>query len=183
MEFVAEDILQVGLALDLAVRQVLELGPGGVGQTEWEVLNDEILIVGLSCSIGQLVVLEPYSGVGGTSVPGDMRRRSKAWAEGRITDPSPEGLRFGPVGARAPTVLVVVACPLLLGDLGLLASVPPGIDRVACILLLTHSVVYQRGRGMMTRSRSAITLSQASRGTRPSRGSVIPKAGVTSPAP
>lgn len=105
------------------------------------------------------------------------------WREGRVANPSPEDPRSGSIGARAPAVPVVVVRLFLLVELGLLGGAPPGIDRVTHVSLLTDSVMYLHGRGVVTRSGSVIALSRASRGTQLSQGSVIPEADVALPAP
>ena len=45
LEIALKDLDQVGPVMNLMREQVLEPGSGGVGQKEWEVLNDELVIL------------------------------------------------------------------------------------------------------------------------------------------
>ena len=56
-----------------------------------EVLDDEVVIIHSSSSIGEPTVFEPYTGVGLLGVPGDVGGRSEALLEQRFLDASTKG--------------------------------------------------------------------------------------------
>ena len=61
---------------------MLELVP----HTDGEVLNDEVVIIHSSSSVGEPKVFEPYSRVCLPSILGDVGRRSEALREWRSLD-------------------------------------------------------------------------------------------------
>ena len=56
-----------------------------------EVLNDEVVIIHSSGSVGEPEVFEPYTGVRLPGILGDVGRRSEALWERRSLDTSAEG--------------------------------------------------------------------------------------------
>jgi hypothetical protein len=77
--------------LDLVAGQVLEPRARGVAEVERQILDHEEIIsrpTGVAC---ELVVLEPYAGVGIPIVPRYVGRGPEAREELRITDAPAEG--------------------------------------------------------------------------------------------
>ena len=56
-----------------------------------EVLDDEVVIIHSSSSVGEPKVFEPYTGVCLPDVPGDVGGRSKALWERRFLDVATKG--------------------------------------------------------------------------------------------
>ena len=59
--------------------------------TDGEVLNDEVVIIHSSGSVGELEVFEPYTGVRLLSVPDDVGGRSEALWERCFLDEMSKG--------------------------------------------------------------------------------------------
>jgi hypothetical protein len=77
LEVPDEDSTQVGPAIDLGVRQVLEPRPRGVAEVEWQVLYDEEVVCRSSRVACEPIVLKSHAGVGVPIVPGYVGRAGK----------------------------------------------------------------------------------------------------------
>ena len=69
-----EDVLEVCPRVDAIHEEMLEPCSGTFCEVEWQVLDDEEIIVHRACSIGEAKVFQPYSGVGVHGVLDDVRR-------------------------------------------------------------------------------------------------------------
>jgi hypothetical protein len=90
---------------------MLQPGPDGVGEEQWEVADDEIVIVRSTQLAGQPVVRKPQFWPRFPRVLGDSSRGSEPGRERRPSYGPAEGLRTKWFGRGAPILLIVVASP------------------------------------------------------------------------
>ena len=69
-----------------------------------EILNDEVVIIHSSGSVGKPEVFEPYTEIRLSSILGDVGRRSEALWERRSLDVSAKGLGSRAIWARTPVI-------------------------------------------------------------------------------
>jgi hypothetical protein len=90
---------------------MLQPGPGGVGEEQGEVADDEVVIVRSTQLAGQPVVRKPQLRPCFPRVLGDGRRGPEPGRERRPSYGPAEGLRTWWFGRGAPILLAVVASP------------------------------------------------------------------------
>jgi hypothetical protein len=111
LEISSESLDQVVPNGDLRRRQMLQPGPGGVGEEQGEVANDEVAVVRSSQLAGQPVVRKPQLRPRFPRVLGDGSRGLELGRERRPSYGPAEGLRTWWFGRGAPILLAVVASP------------------------------------------------------------------------
>jgi hypothetical protein len=84
LEIACEYLPEILPAADDLSRQMIQSGPGIVGQVDAEELDDEKVIVRRTLLAGKLVVLRPDTGVSFTIVLDDAARRSEALWEASV---------------------------------------------------------------------------------------------------
>jgi hypothetical protein len=92
---------------------MLQLGPGGVGEEQGEVADDEVVIVCSTQLAGQPVVREPQFRPCFPRVLSDGSRGSEPGRERRPSYGPAESLRTGWFGQGAPILPAVIAPPRL----------------------------------------------------------------------
>jgi hypothetical protein len=107
LEVSSESLDQVVPVGDLRRRQMLQPGPGGVGEEQGEVADDEIVIIRSTQLAGQPVVRKPQFQPRFPRVLGDSSRGSEPGQERRPA----EGLWTRWFGRGSPILLAVVASP------------------------------------------------------------------------
>jgi hypothetical protein len=90
---------------------MLQSGPGGVGEEQGEVADDEVVIVRSTQLAGQLIVREPQFRACFPRVLGDGSRGSEPGRERRPSYGPAESLRTGWFGRGTPILPAVVASP------------------------------------------------------------------------
>ena len=80
-----------------------------IGQEQWEVANNEIVIIRATGLTGKPIVFEPKPGVCFSRIFRDIGGRSVPWRESSVEDVPTEGLRAWQAGAQAPDLAIVVA--------------------------------------------------------------------------
>ena len=105
LEVSGEGFDQVVPVGDLRRRQMLQPGPGGVGEEEREVADDEVVVVRSSQLAGQPVVRKPQLRPCFPRVLGDGSRGSEPGREWRPSYGPAEGLRTRWFGRGAPILL------------------------------------------------------------------------------
>jgi hypothetical protein len=111
LEVSSESLNQLVPVGDLRGRQMLHPGPGGVGEEQGEVADDEVVIVRPSRMAGQPVVCKPELRPYFPRVLGDGSRGPEPSWERRPSYGPAEGLRTWWFGRGAPILLAVVASP------------------------------------------------------------------------
>jgi hypothetical protein len=111
LEVSSEGLDQVIPVGDLRRRQMLQPGPGGAGEEQGEVTDDEVVIVRSTQLAGQSVVRKPQLRPCFPQVLGDGSRGSEPGRERRPSYGPAEGLRTWWFGRGAPILLIVVASP------------------------------------------------------------------------
>ena len=85
--------------MDAVRGEMLEPCSGIFHKVEWQVLDDEEIIVRHACSVGEVEVFQPYGRVGVSGVFDDIWRRTEACREWCLQDPFCECLQS--IGVRA----------------------------------------------------------------------------------
>ena len=80
-----------------------------IGQEQWEVANNEIVIIRSTGLTSKTIVFEPKPRVCLSIIFRDVGRWSVPWRESSVEDVSAEGLRAWQAKARAPVLATVVA--------------------------------------------------------------------------
>ena len=80
-----------------------------IGQEQWKVADNKIVIIRSTGLAGKPIILEPQSEVHFPRVFWDVGWWSVPWREGSVDDVSTEGLRPRQVGAQASVLAAVVA--------------------------------------------------------------------------
>jgi hypothetical protein len=111
LEVSSEGLDQVVPVGDLRRRQMLQPGPGGVGEEQGKVADDEIVVVRSSQLACQPVVRKPQLWPCFPRVLGDGSRGPEPGREWRPSYGLAEGLRTWWFGRGAPILLIVVASP------------------------------------------------------------------------
>jgi hypothetical protein len=111
LEISSESLDQVVPVGDLRRRQMLQPGPGGIGEEQREVADDEVVVVRSSQLAGQPVVHKPQLRPCFPGVLGDGSRGPEPGRERRPSYGPAEGLRTWWFGRGAPILLAVVASP------------------------------------------------------------------------
>jgi hypothetical protein len=94
LEVVAEDLPKILPAINRVPGQVVELGPGHVGQVNAKKLDDEEVIVGPAHLACKVVILQPHAGVGFAVIPDNVVWHPKTLQETRVAHVAPKS--FGP---------------------------------------------------------------------------------------
>ena len=99
LEVLHEDLFQVRPTLDSIGRKVFQPCSRRIGQEQWKVADNEIIIICSTGLAGKPTIPEPQSGVRFPRVFLDVGWWSVPWWEGDVEDVSAEGLRLWQVGA------------------------------------------------------------------------------------
>ena len=91
MEIPDEDPLKVRPVVDAVAREEFEPRSNMFPHTDGEVLNDEVVIIHPSSSVGEPKVFEPYTGIHFPGVFSDVARWSKALWEWHYLDTIAKG--------------------------------------------------------------------------------------------
>jgi len=91
LEVPDEDPLEVHPVADAVVQEKFKPCSNMLPHADGEVLNDEMVIIHSSGSVGESEVFEPYTGVRLLDILGDIGRRSEALWERRSLDASAKG--------------------------------------------------------------------------------------------
>ena len=91
IEIPNEDPLKIRLVADAVAREEFEPCSNMFPHADGEVLNDKVVIIHSSGSVGEPEVFEPYTGVHLPGILGDVGRRSEALWERRSLDASAKG--------------------------------------------------------------------------------------------
>ena len=91
LEMPDEDLLEVRLVVDAVRQEEFEPCSNMVPHADGEILNDEVVIIHSSDSIGELEVFEPYTRVPSLDVSGDVGGWSKALWERHSLDATTKG--------------------------------------------------------------------------------------------
>jgi hypothetical protein len=113
-------------------------GLGGVGEEQWKVADDEVVIVRSTQLAGQPVVREPQFGLCLPLVLGDGSQGSEPGRERRPSYGSAESPRTGWFGRGAPILPAVIASPTP----GVVASAHPLVEvgsTVAAVVLVAEA--------------------------------------------
>ena len=95
--------------MDGAGRKVLQPRSCRIGEEQWKVADNEVIIICTTGLTGKLIVFKPKHGVCLPGVLRDVGRWSIPWRERIIEDVMAEGLRAWQARARALVLAVVVA--------------------------------------------------------------------------
>ena len=109
LEVSHEDLLQIHPTLDCVGRQVFQPCPGRIGQEQWKVADNEVIIICTTGLTGKPIVFKPKSGVCLPRVFRDIGRWSIPWRECSVEDVPAEGLRPWQAKTWAPVLVAVVA--------------------------------------------------------------------------
>ena len=99
-----EDPLEVRLVADAVVREEFKPFPNMFPHADGEILDDEIVIIHPSGSVGEPEIFEPNTGVCLLGVLGDVGGRSEALWERRSLDTPVKGPWSWALRARTPVV-------------------------------------------------------------------------------
>jgi hypothetical protein len=115
-------------------------GLGGVGEEQWKVADDEVVIVRSTQLAGQPVVREPQFGLCLPLVLGDGSRGSEPGQERRPSYGPTESLRTGWFWRGAPILPAVVASPTpgVVASAHLLVEVGPTVAAVVLVAEATQ---------------------------------------------
>ena len=148
LEVFHKDLLQICLTLDCVGRKVFQPRPGRIGQEQWEVADNEVIIIRTTGLIGKPIVFQPKAGVCLPGVFRDVGRWSIPWRECSIEDVPAEGLRPWQARARAPVLATIVASAVsrmiaVAGSFPWVAvGAPAGIDGAACVVIAAETLMY-----------------------------------------
>ena len=95
--------------MDGVGQKVLQPRSCRIGEEQWKVADNEVIIIRTTGLTGKPIVFKPKSRVCFPRIFRDIGRRSIPWWEGCVEDVSAEGLRARQAGARAPVLAAVVA--------------------------------------------------------------------------
>ena len=104
LEISDEDPLEVHLVADAVMREEFEPCSNMFPHVDGEVLNDEVVIIHSSGSVGEPEVFEPYTRICFLGVFGDVGRRSEALWEWRFLDATAKDPWSRAIRARTPVV-------------------------------------------------------------------------------
>ena len=93
LEVSHEDLFQVRPTLDYVGRKVFQPCSCRIGQEQWKVADNEVIIIRITGLAGKPIVFEPKSGARLPRVLRDIGRWSVPWQESSIEDVPAEGLR------------------------------------------------------------------------------------------
>ena len=91
LEVPNEDPLEICLVVNAVVREEFEPRSNMFPHIDGEVLNDEVIIIHSSRSVGEPKVFEPYTGIRLPGIFGDVARWPKALWERRSLDAPAKG--------------------------------------------------------------------------------------------
>ena len=126
--------------------------PHQIGQEQWKVVDNEIIIIHSTGLASKLIILEPQSRVCFPGVFWDVGRRSVPRWEDGVEDVLAKGLRPHQVGARDSVLTVVVASATtrVVDRASLLpriaAGTPTGIEGVVRVTVAAETLIH-RDRG------------------------------------
>jgi hypothetical protein len=138
LEVAGEGLDQVVLVGDLPRRQMLQLGPSGVGEKQGEVADDEVVIVRSTRLAGQSVVREPQFRPCLPRILCDGSWGSEPGREQRSSYGPAESLRTGWFRRRTPILPAIVESPMP----GVVASAHPLVEvgsTVAVVVLVAEA--------------------------------------------
>ena len=148
LEVSYKDLFQVRPTLDSVGRKVFQPCSRQIGQEQWKVADNEIVIIRSTGLASKPIILEPQSGVCFPRVFQDVGWWSVPWWEGGIEDVSAEGLRSRQVGARASVLAAVVASAttrviVAASSLSqIVAGMSAGVEGVACITVAAETLMH-----------------------------------------
>ena len=93
LEVSHKDLLQIRPTLDCVGRQVFQPCPSRIGQEQWKVADNEVVIICTTSLIGKPIVFKPKPRVCLPGVLRDVGRWSVPWRERSVEDVPAEGLR------------------------------------------------------------------------------------------
>ena len=91
LEIYDEDPLEIHLVMDPVGRKEFELCSNMLPHIDGEVLDDEVVIIHSSDSVGEREVFRPYTGVCLPGIPRDVGGRSEVLWERHFLDASTKG--------------------------------------------------------------------------------------------
>ena len=148
LEVSHKDLLQIRPTLDHVGRQVFKPRSCRIGQEQWKVVDNEVVIIRTTGLTGKPIVFKPKPGVCLPRVLRDVGRWSIPWWEGRVEDVTAEGLRAWQAGARASVLAAIVASAMtrVVAMASLLPRIatgtPAGIEGVMCVAVVAKSLMY-----------------------------------------
>ena len=107
LKVVDEHLPEVCPVADGVGRQELQPGADVLSQEDWEILDDEAVVVRSSGPAREPIIFQPHTGVRVPDILHDVCRWLEALEERSPTDRLGEGARSGGVWARAPVVIDV----------------------------------------------------------------------------
>ena len=125
-----------------------------IGQEQWKVADNEIIIIYSTGLARKPIILEPQSGVRFLGVFRDVGWRSVPRWEDGVEDVSAKGLRSQQVKAQASvfTAVVASATTTVVATASLLPHItmgtPAGIEGVACVTVMAKMLMH-RDRGAL----------------------------------
>ena len=149
------DLFQVCPTLDSVGPKVFQPCSRRIGQEQWKVADNEIIIIRSIGLAGKPIILEPQSGVRFPRVFWDVGWWSVPWQEGSVEDVSAEGLRSRQARARALVLTAVIASAttrVIAADSSLswvVVGTPAGVEGVTCVLVASETLMH-RDRGALS---------------------------------
>ena len=119
-----------------------------IGQEQWKVADNEVIIICTTGLTGKLIVFKPKSGVCLLGVLRDIGRWSIPWRESSVEDVPAEGLRARQARAQAPVPAAVVAFAAMrmiaaVGSFSWVAvGTSAGVEGAVCITVTTETLMY-----------------------------------------
>ena len=102
LEIPDEDPLEIRPVADAVMREEFETFSNMFPHVNWEVLNDEVVIIHSSSSAGEPEVFEPFTGIRLPHIFDNVGRRSEALWERRSPDTPVKGPWSRALRARTP---------------------------------------------------------------------------------
>ena len=94
--------------MDGVGRKVLQPRSCRIGEEQWKVADNEVIIIRTTSLVGKPIVFKPKPGVCLPRIFRDIGRWSIPWRESGVEDMLAEGLRAQQAGAWAPVLAAVV---------------------------------------------------------------------------
>jgi len=104
LEIPDEDPLEIRLVVDAVMQEEFEPCSNMSPHADGKVLNDEVVIIHSSGSVGELKVFEPYTGVRLSGILGDVGKRLEAPWEWHSLDASAKGPWSWAIWAGTPVI-------------------------------------------------------------------------------
>jgi hypothetical protein len=109
LEVASEDLSEILPAIDDVSRQMIQPGPGGISQVDWEELDDEEIIVHSTHFACEAIILQQDAGVSFAIVLDDVAWHSKKLWEASIAHDTSKCLWARPFRAEAASFMVIKA--------------------------------------------------------------------------